>query len=102
GGMAQHDLLAQDLADVLGIAVERPANVESSALGAAMLAAVGAGLHPTLEEASAAMRGQSATFAPAMTAEHRAARLERWDRAVAAVILAGSSCSPVPRTGCAR
>ena len=89
GGMAQHDLLAQDLADVLGIAVERPANVESSALGAAMLAAVGAGMHATLEAASAAMRGQSATFATAMSAEHRATRLERWDRAVAAAVLAG-------------
>ena len=89
GGMAVHDLLANDLADVLGIAVERPANIESSARGAAMLAAVGAGLYATLEEAGAAMRGQSETFAPAMTAEHRAARLERWDRAVAAVILAG-------------
>ena len=50
--------------------------------------AVGTGLHPTLEGAAAAMRGQSETFAPAMTAEHRAARLERWDRAVAAIILA--------------
>ncbi|MCY7281470.1 MAG: glycerol kinase, partial [Sphingomonas bacterium] len=89
GGMAAHDLLAQDLADVLGIAVERPANVESSALGAAMLAAVGAGLQATLEGAAAAMRGSSEMFAPAMKADDRACRLRRWDRAVAAVIMAG-------------
>ena len=89
GGMAANDFLALDLADVLGIAVERPANVESSALGAAMLAAIGAGMHPTLEAAGAAMRGAGAVFEPAMTVDARAARLERWDQAVAAVILAG-------------
>ena len=89
GGMAVHDLLAEDLANVLGIAVERPANVESSALGAAMLAAVGAGIHRSLEEAASAMRGTSAEFAPDMPAKDRAQRIERWDRAVAAVIVAG-------------
>ncbi|MEO5578687.1 MAG: glycerol kinase GlpK [Sphingomicrobium sp.] len=89
GGMAANDFLAQDLADVLGIAVERPANVESSALGAAMLAAIGAGMHSTLEAAGAAMRGTGEAFEPVMEADVRAARLARWDQAVAAVILAG-------------
>lgn len=89
GGMAVHDLLAQDLADLLGIKVERPANVESSALGAAMLGAIGSGMHATLEDAAAAMRGAGEAFEPDMTAEDRAARLERWDHAVAAVIRGG-------------
>ena len=88
GGMAGNDFLAQDLADLLDIMVERPANVESSALGAAMLAAVGAGMHATLEEAAAAMRGASDCFRPAMADEQRSARLKRWDRAVAAVLSA--------------
>ena len=54
--MAANDWLAQDLADMLDLEVERPAFVETTALGAAMLAGVGAGLFGSLEEA-AAMRG---------------------------------------------
>ena len=82
--------VAQDLADVLGIAVDRPANVESSALGAAMLAAVGAGLQPSLRAAAAAMRRTGDQFAPATTKAFRASRIAAWDRSVAAVI-GGSS-----------
>ena len=90
GGMASNDFLAQDLADVLGIAVDRPANVESSALGAAMLAAVGAGLQPSLRAAAAAMRRTGDQFAPATTKAFRASRIAAWNRSVAAVI-GGSS-----------
>ena len=86
GGMAANDFLAQDLADLLAVAVERPANVESSALGAAMLAAVGASLHPSLDAASTAMRGTGQSFEPAMPADIRSRRLQQWDRAVEAVI----------------
>ena len=43
GGMAANDWMAQDLADMLNVPVERPDFVESTALGAAMLAATGAG-----------------------------------------------------------
>ena len=45
GGMVANNWLAQDLADMLDLPVERPAFVETTALGAAMLAAVGAGIH---------------------------------------------------------
>ena len=86
GGMAANDFLAQDLANLLGIPVERPANVESSTLGAAMLAAVGAGMHATLENAAATMRGAGDEFVPDKAYVDRAGRIERWDRAVAAVI----------------
>ena len=86
GGMAANDFLAQDLADVTGLAVERPANVECTMLGAAMLAAVGAGLHSSLDDAAAAMRRPEASFAPAMDQARRDARLAAWDRAVTAVM----------------
>jgi glycerol kinase len=86
GGMAANDFLVQDLADLLDVEVERPGNVESSALGAAMLAAVGAGLHPSLDAAAAAMRGKGQSFAPAMPGEVRSRRLEQWDRTVEAAI----------------
>ena len=90
GGMALNDFLAQDLADILGIAVDRPANVESSALGAAMLGAVGAGLHANLNSAGLAMRRSGTRFAPALTKPARADRIAAWDRSVAA-ITGGSS-----------
>jgi len=87
GGMAANDWLAQDLADMLGLKVERPAFVETTALGAAMLAGLGAGLFGSLEEA-AAMRGEVTRFVPAMAESARAARLEGWRRAVDAVLSA--------------
>ena len=85
GGMAANGFLAQDLADLLGLEVERPANVETSALGAAMLAGVGAGLFSSLDEAAWAVRGSVARFSPGSDGASRQRRMERWDRAVAAV-----------------
>ncbi len=85
GGMSANDWMAQDLADMLGVTVERPDFVETTALGAAMLAAVGAGIHPTLEHAAHAMRGKVRSFAPAMDEETREERLARWRKALAAV-----------------
>ena len=86
GGMAANGFLAQDLADLLDLPVERPANVESSALGAAMLAAVGAGIHPTLETAATAMRPASDHFKPSSNANVRQARMAMWDKAVATIV----------------
>jgi glycerol kinase len=88
GGMAANDWLAQDLADVLGLEVERPALVETTALGAAMLAGLGAGLFGSLEEA-AAMRGRVERFTPRIEEAARAARLEGWRTAVGAVLDSG-------------
>ena len=82
GGMSANDWMAQDLADVLQVPVERPDFVETTALGAAMLAGVGAGLYPSLQAAAAAMRGSVRTFTPGgqVLPERRAA----WERALAA------------------
>ena len=85
GGMSANDWLAQDLANILDIAVERPEMVETTALGAAMLAAVGSGWFGRLDEAAAAMRGPVVGFAPAMDATVRDARLAVWREAVAKV-----------------
>ena len=84
GGMSANDWMAQDLADILGIEVERPDFVETTALGAAICAAAGAGLYPDLETAAGAMRGGTASFTPAMNEEVRSARLARYARAIAA------------------
>ena len=85
GGMAANGFLAQDLADLLNLPVDRPANVESSALGAAMLAAVGAGLHPTLDIAATTMREASDRFLPSLNANVRQSRMAQWDQAVATI-----------------
>lgn len=84
GGMAANDWMAQDLADMLGVPVERPAFVETTALGAAMLAAVGAGLYPDLESAALKMRGELTRFEPSMDDSMREERLARWQKALAA------------------
>ncbi|MDJ0641836.1 MAG: glycerol kinase GlpK [Erythrobacter sp.] len=84
GGMAANDWMAQDLADMLGVSVERPSFVETTALGAAMLAAAGAGLYPDLASAARSMRGTLARFEPDMPDEVRQDRLRRWKRALAA------------------
>ncbi|MDE8650911.1 glycerol kinase GlpK [Novosphingobium album (ex Liu et al. 2023)] len=85
GGMSANDWMAQDLADILAIPVERPAFIETTALGAGMLAALGAGLFTSLDAAAAAMGGRRESFEPAMAAPARQARLALWQRALAAV-----------------
>ena len=82
GGMSANDWMAQDLADVLQVPVERPDFVETTALGAAMLAGVGAGLYPSLSAASGAMRGAVRTFAPGLQVDPE--RRAGWERALAA------------------
>jgi glycerol kinase len=77
GGMIANDWLAQDLADMLDISVDRPADVETTALGAAMLAGVGAGIYPSLEAASA-MRLPGRRFEPVMSHALRTTRLDGW------------------------
>jgi len=84
GGMSANDWLAQDIADLTALPVVRPGFVETTALGAAMLVAVGAGLHASLEHAAAAMIGPARRFEPAMDGDAREARLAAWRRALAA------------------
>lgn len=85
GGMVANNWMAQDMADILGVSVERPHFAETTALGAAMLAGVGCGLFADLAEASA-MRGQVETFTPQLAADARTTRLNGWRTAVQHVI----------------
>jgi xylulokinase len=57
GGGAKGRLLLQLRANVTGLPVSRPDDVETTARGAAMLAAAGAGLHPSVAAAARAMAG---------------------------------------------
>ena len=86
GGMVANDWMAQDIADITRLTVTRPDFVETTALGAAMMAAVGAGLHASLDEAAATMIGTTRDFAPAMDQDTRRTRIEGWYHALAALL----------------
>jgi len=64
GGGSKSDLMMRITADVFGLPATRPAVSETSGLGAAMLAAVGLGLHPDLPTAVARMASQGDRFWP--------------------------------------
>ena len=85
GGMVSNGWMVQDLADILAVEVERPDFVETTALGAAMLAGVGAGLYSSLADASV-MRGKVGRFSPAMDTKVREARLAGWKDALGRVL----------------
>jgi glycerol kinase len=79
GGAAAYDLLMQIEADLLGVQIFRPEMVESTALGAAKLAALGVGL-PPVEKGSETARMRM--FTPNMPEERRAEMRARWAAAV--------------------
>ena len=84
GGMSANDWLMHFLADVLDMPVERPTVTETTALGAARLAALGAGLISSPREVAGRWR-LDRRFEPSMPAEERERLLSGWDDAVARV-----------------
>lgn len=88
GGAAANDFLLQFQADVLGVPVDRPALVETTAQGAAFLAGLGVGLWKPhqLEK----LRRRDRVFRPRMRGEQRELLYQGWRRAVAAVRALGS------------
>lgn len=81
GGAAAMDLLLQMQADQLGVRVARPAEVESTALGAAMLAGLAEEFWGTLDDLAALWR-LDAQFAPEADPEMRDAGYSTWLRTV--------------------
>ncbi len=81
GGATGNNLLMQMQADLLGVPVERPAMVETTALGAARLAAVGAGLK-AWPGASGQVQSAMTRFEPRTNKAERDAHAERWQRAL--------------------
>ncbi len=82
GGACRNDFLMQFQADILGIPVHRPAQLEVTALGAAGLAGVAAGVWTSAEEFRGATSSGLQVFEPAMQAAERDALYEGWRRAV--------------------
>ncbi len=81
GGMAANDWFCQFLADVIDAPVQRPAQLETTALGAAFLAGLATAIWPGLESVAATW-APGAVFKPAMTADHRADLLAGWRTAL--------------------
>ena len=77
GGMASNDWFCQFLADILGARVERPAELETTALGAAFLAGLATGVWPDPGALAACWRLATA-FEPRMHRAQRAALLSGW------------------------
>lgn len=81
GGASMNGLLMQFQADLLQVPVERPATVETTALGAAFLAGLGVGYWKNRDDLRRTWR-RGARFVPQMTPEVRDAHLSRWAKAV--------------------
>lgn len=81
GGMVANDIFLQSMADILGCCVDRPQVIETTALGAAYLAGLQAGVFPSLE--AIADRWQlDRAFSPRKDAAWREARYAGWKDAV--------------------
>jgi glycerol kinase len=84
GGAAANDWMMQFQADVLGVPVERPDMVETTALGAAALAGLALGVWKQPGEFLAGRR--FTRFTPSMDAVERGKRLQEWERALRAAL----------------
>ena len=87
GGMIASDWTMQRLADLLGAPVDRPEIAETTALGAAYLAGLAAGIYPDPARFADRWRLER-RFAPLMSVDDRAARLSRWRAAVESLLRA--------------
>ncbi len=94
GGMAVNDWVLQFLADILQIPVERPANTETTALGAAYLAGLGSGTYKSLEHIAELWKTES-IFSPDMPEEDARSLHQGWLNA-----LEGTKTISRLNTGC--
>ncbi|MGI9334667.1 MAG: glycerol kinase GlpK [Gammaproteobacteria bacterium] len=81
GGMAANNWLMQFLADVLNLRVDRPIVTETTALGAAYLAGLNAGIFGSLDDIAQRWRLER-SFEPDMAEPHRTKLLAGWKKAV--------------------
>lgn len=83
GGAAKNDYLMQFQADILGIEIDRAANLETTALGAAFLAGLGIGFWDSIDEIKR-IQTSGRQFEPAMQPAEREALYAGWQSAVTA------------------
>jgi glycerol kinase len=85
GGMGRSDPFLQFQADLLGVALRRSPQTESTALGAGLLAGVGVGLWGSVEEAVELLAAGSRVVEPSRDAAWRGSKLAAWRHAVETV-----------------
>ncbi len=85
GGMVVNNWLLQFLSDILNIRVQRPACIETTALGVAFLAGLQVGIYQSLEEISNLWK-INAAFVPQMKEKQREQLYHGWKKAVRKVI----------------
>ncbi len=81
GGASANNLLLDFQADVLGISIERPRCVETTAMGAAFLCGLALGVYKSTEEIKA-YRSIEKSFEPKKDEEWRESNIKKWRRAV--------------------
>ncbi|HEY5477654.1 MAG TPA: glycerol kinase GlpK, partial [Tepidiformaceae bacterium] len=81
GGGSSNDLMMQLQADYAGVAVIRPKQTETTAMGAAFLAGLGRGIWQSEDEVASLWRAER-TFTPRMGPAQRAEALKAWRKAV--------------------
>jgi glycerol kinase len=84
GGATNNDWLMQFQADILGVPIERPDMVETTALGAAGLAGLAGGVWKDTDEFHATR--QVTSFTPSMSRDHANSLMVGWHRAVNATV----------------
>jgi glycerol kinase len=86
GGACVNDLLMQFQADLLGIAVVRPAVTETTALGAAYLAGLASGVYKSTDELSDLWRVER-RFLPTLDRQRATELMGNWEHAVRKTVL---------------
>ncbi len=85
GGLVKNNLMTQFLSDMLGMQVDVPQSVETTALGAAYLAGIGAGVFQGLDDIAANWQ-KDKTYTPTITQEKRDQLYKGWTDAVARLL----------------
>lgn len=80
GGASVNDWMMQFQSDIIGVPVERPEIVETTAMGAAGLAGIASGVWAGSEEFHSVRKFRE--FVPQMPVEHRSSMVAGWNRAV--------------------
>lgn len=92
GGAAENNVLMQFQADLLSVPVDRPRDIETTAIGAAMFAGLGVGIYRDLKDLASA-RQKDLVFTPQDSLDTRSLitkQKQGWSKAVKAVQLFGS------------
>lgn len=86
GGLANNNLMCQILSNTLSVSVERPKNTECTALGAAMLAGLGAGIYKDTDDLKAVWQSERVfEVESGLDDINRAKQMKAWKAAISAV-----------------